>query len=291
MGSTTGLADHPVLRRVDRPASRREATTLFGLGLPAAHMDPVEIDELASPGVEEPILIEGLPGVGLVGKLAADHLVSELDGEPVRRLYSTHFPPGIAVDEEGIAALASLTVHAVRADGRDLLVLNGDSQATDNRGQYALAEAVLDLAEGFDVEGIVTVGGLGTGEQVEEYEVFGAVPAAHDALRAPLEAAGVRFDRDEPGNTVGMSGLLVGLGDRRGLETAGLLGTTPGFYVDPGSARAVLNVLQEAFGFDVSLETLDEQARQIQELLEQLQQMQGHEPQGGAGGEDLRYIG
>lgn len=273
--------------RRNRPADN----AFFGLRLQAPTMEAVEIDSLASPAVDEAVFIEGLPGVGLVGKLAVDHLIAELDGQPVRRIYSKHFPPGISVSEDGTAELASLTVHALDAESRDLLVLSGDSQAGDNVGQYELAEAVLDITEAFDVAGIVTLGGLGTGEQVEEYDVFGAVPEANDGLRGPLEVAGVRFDRDEPGNTVGMSGLLVGLGDRRGFDTAGLLGTTPGYHVDPGSARALLNVLQSAFGFDVSLDTLDEQAQQVQELLEQLQQLQGQEPQAGTGSENLRYIG
>jgi uncharacterized protein (TIGR00162 family) len=254
-------------------------------------MDPVEIDSLASTSVTEPVLIEGLPGVGLVGKLATDHLLADLDAEPVRRLYSTHFPPGIAVDENGTAELPSLTVHAIEADGQDLLILSGDSQAEDGPGHFALAEAVLDIATSFDVSRIVTVGGLGTGEQVEDYAVLGAVPESNDGLREPLEAAGVRFSRDEPGNTVGMSGVLLGLGDRRGIDTAGLLGTTPGYFVDPGSARAVLNVLAETFGLSIDLDTLDEQAEEVQELLDRLQQLQGAEQSPSSGGEDLRYIG
>lgn len=254
-------------------------------------MDPVEIDTLATPTLEEPVLIEGLPGVGLVGKLATDYLLAELDSDPVRRLYSTHFPPGVAVDEDGTAELASLTVHAVTTPEQDFLVLSGDSQSEDRAGHYALAEAVLEIAAAFDTRGIVTLGGLGTGDQVEDHEVVGAVPETNDGLRAPLEAAGVQFSRDDPGNTVGMSGVLVGLGDRRGFDTAGLLGTTPGYYVDPGSARAVLNVLTEAFGVSLELDTLDEQAEQVQDLLEELQQRQGQEQSAGSGGENLRYIG
>lgn len=35
-----------------------------------------------SVSLAEPVLVEGIPGVGLVGKIAADHLVNDL--EPVR---------------------------------------------------------------------------------------------------------------------------------------------------------------------------------------------------------------
>lgn len=208
----------------------------------------------------------------------------------MRRVYSEHFPPAVSVDDEGTATLASLTISAIETEGQDLLVLAGDSQAQEAVGQYRLADAVLDIAGEFDVDEVITLGGFGTGEQVEEYIVVGAVAGGNDALKQRLGDAGVRFQReDAPSNIVGMSGLLVGLGARREFETAGLLGITPGYHVDPASARVVLEVLQEGFGFSVSLDTLDEQAEQIQNLLEQLQQQQ--EQPTGQSSEDLRYFG
>ena len=69
-------------------------------------MDDIEIDEVATPELDEPVLIEGLPGVGHVGKLAAEHLLEEFDGELVRRVYATEFPPQVSVDgEDGVAEL------------------------------------------------------------------------------------------------------------------------------------------------------------------------------------------
>jgi len=45
--------------------------------------------------LKDPILVEGLPGVGHVGKLVADHMVEELKAEKIIEIYSPHFPaPG-----------------------------------------------------------------------------------------------------------------------------------------------------------------------------------------------------
>jgi len=41
-------------------------------------MDDVEVRILEKPKLRDTILIEGLPGIGLVGKLAADHMLDEL---------------------------------------------------------------------------------------------------------------------------------------------------------------------------------------------------------------------
>lgn len=256
-------------------------------------MDPIEVDVIETPELDDPVFIEGLPGVGLVGKLAADHLVGELESEPVRHVYSEHFPPAVSIDETGTASLPVLTVHAVRTDGRDLLVLAGEAQAQDPPGQYRLAEATLDIAATFGVEEIITIGGYGTGEEVDEYRVLGAAAERSDELKNRLEQAGAEFERDDhPGNIVGMSGLLVGLGGRRDLQAAGMLGLTPGYHVDPTSARAVLDVLQAAFDFTVDLETLVEQAERVQQLIQQIQRLQHQQEQPPSpSAEDLRYFG
>ena len=44
-------------------------------------MDEFEIEAPADPDLEAPVLVEGLPGIGHVGKLAAEHLLEEFDAE------------------------------------------------------------------------------------------------------------------------------------------------------------------------------------------------------------------
>ena len=49
-------------------------------------MDEFEIETIATPALDDPVLVEGLPGVGHVGKLAAEHLLEEFDAELVARV-------------------------------------------------------------------------------------------------------------------------------------------------------------------------------------------------------------
>jgi uncharacterized protein (TIGR00162 family) len=171
-------------------------------------MDEFEIDVLAEPDLEDPVLVEGLPGVGHVGKLAAEHIIEELDSEPIRRVYSNHFPPQVSVDD-GEAELAHAEFHAVRTEtGPDVVTLTGDHQAQDNAGHYGLTDTFLDVAAELGVERVFALGGVPTGELIEEYDVLGA--ATTEDLIDELEGAGVEFREDEPaGGIVGVSGLLV----------------------------------------------------------------------------------
>jgi len=250
-------------------------------------MDEYEIERVADPEFSDPVFIEGLPGVGQVGKLAAEHLVEELDGELVRRLYSTHLPPQVTVDE-GVTQLAAVEIHAVAVDDLELLVLTGDHQAQDNSGHYGLTDAVLDVAADLGAERLFALGGVPTGELIEEYDVIGAMN--DDAQREELEDAGVAFRGDEPaGGIVGVSGLLLGLGERRDLPAACLMGETSGYLVDPKSAQAVLEVLQDILGFEVDFSSLADRAEEMEEVVRKIQEMEQGTP--APSDEDLRYIG
>ena len=250
-------------------------------------MDEIDIEWAATPELDDPVFVEGLPGVGHVGKLVAEHVVEEGDSELVCQIHTEHFPPQVTVDDDGVAELAAADVHAVETEGRDLLVLSGNHQAQDNVGHYRVTEAFLDVAEEFGATELYALGGVPTGELVEEHDVLGAVSDA--GLTERLKDAGVEFRSEEPaGGIVGSSGLLLGLGGRRGLDAACLMGETSGYLVDPKAAKAVLAVLEDLLGFDVDEEALDDRADEMEDVVGRLQEMEeGPSP----GDDDLRYIG
>ncbi len=250
-------------------------------------MNDIEIDEVATPTLSEPVLIEGLPGVGHVGKLAAEHLLEEFQSELVRRVYTTVFPPQVNIDEDGVAELTCAEFHAVSAGDADLLVLTGDHQAGTNEGHYRLTTAFLDIAEEFGTTRAFALGGVPTGELIDEYTVLGAV--ADGSLKPELEEADVEFRPDEPaGGIVGVSGLILGLGGRRGFEAACLMGETSGYLVDPKSARAVLETLESLLDFEVDYASLEDRAEEMEEVIGKIREMQ----EGPSVPDDeLRYIG
>jgi uncharacterized protein (TIGR00162 family) len=251
-------------------------------------MDDIEIGTVAEPTLREPALVEGLPGVGHVGKLGAEHLLEEFDSELVARVYADEFPPQVGIDDDGVASLACAEFHAVDAGERDLLVLTGDHQAQSHSGHYHITDTFLDVAESYDVGEVFALGGVPTGELVEEPDVLGAVSDAEEI--EALEEAGVEFREGEPaGGIVGVSGLLLGLGERRGFEAACLMGETSGYLVDPKSAQAVLEVLQEVVDFEVDYASLEERADEMEEVVRKIQEMDQGTP--AASDEDLRYIG
>src|SRR5256712_4834910 len=175
-------------------------------------MDNIVIRYLDHPKLEDPIFIEGLPGIGNVGKLAAEHLKDELKGVKFAEIFSKYFPPQVLVQDDGQVKLVNNEMHYVkRNNGTDLILLTGDYQGLTPEGQYELSDFILKELKGLGVRRIFTLGGGWAGRVGSETRGPGG-PTGLQALEG-TEEHGVAASRGEPGaGIVGASGLLLGLG-------------------------------------------------------------------------------
>ena len=241
----------------------------------------------------DPIMVEGLPGVGHVGKLVADHMVEELHVEKIIEIYSPHFPPQVMVKEDGTIKQVKNEIYARRGQNGepDLLIIIGDYQSATNEGHYELTSIFLDIAESYKVRRIYALGGYGTGQFVDKSSVMGAATSIE--LVEEMKTQGVLFQENEPGGgIIGVSGLLLGLGALRGLDVICLMGVTSGYLVDPKAASEVLRVLSGILGIEVGMHALEERAKEMEKIIGKLQEMERAQSPFEAGGdEDLRYIG
>jgi uncharacterized protein (TIGR00162 family) len=253
-------------------------------------MKDVEVRFLEQPQLKDPILIEGLPGVGNVGKLAADHLIQELKAVKFAEIHSKYFPPQVLVLPDGTLRLVNneMYYHKAKPGQQDLVILIGDYQGLTADGQYALADTVLELALKTGVKQVFTLGGYGTGKIQEKPRVLGA--ATNEKLVTQMKKHGVVFRKNEPGGgIVGASGLLLGLGVLRGLPGVCLMGETSGYLVDPKSAQSVLEILGKILKVDLDFTELQTRAEQMDKLAQQLRDLERATES--PGDEDLRYIG
>ncbi|MGD0817993.1 MAG: PAC2 family protein, partial [Methanomassiliicoccales archaeon] len=132
-------------------------------------MDNIKMIVTQMPVLEEPVLVEGLPGVGNVGKLAAEHLVEQLKATKFADIYSKYFPPQVLVDDEGLVRLVSNELFYSKGEGArpDLIILVGDYQGLSPEGQYELSDHVLTVMKGMGVKRVYTLGGYGVGKMLE----------------------------------------------------------------------------------------------------------------------------
>ncbi|RLF78547.1 proteasome assembly chaperone family protein, partial [Thermococci archaeon] len=106
------------------------------------------------PEIYDPVFIEGLPGIGLVGKLAAEHLIQELKAKKFAELYSPHFMHQVIVKKDSTVDLMRNEFYYWKSpdeDHRDLIIITGDTQVppTDSYGHFEVVGKMLDFVEQF----------------------------------------------------------------------------------------------------------------------------------------------
>jgi len=254
-------------------------------------MEFVSIKKIGKmPKLTNPLLIEGLPGIGNVGKLAVEHLIDTINAKKFAEIYSKDFPPQVFINSDGTIDLVKNEFYywkAEKKDQRDLILLTGDYQGLSSRGQYELVESVLDVCDDLGVTELFTLGGYGLGHDISKPKVLCAT--THKKLVKEMKKHGAVFKKNEPGGgIVGASGLLLGLGKLRKLHGTCFMGETPGYLVDPKSAKAVLKILMSITHIDVDLSALEDKAKEIEQIAQQLKEIEGSSTEKT---EDLKYIG
>ncbi len=258
-------------------------------------MEDIVFKYKLEPELKDTVLIEGLPGVGNVGKLAAEHLIDELEAELFCEIYSIYLPPQVLVSEDGLVKLVNNELYYKKNVGEenlDLVIITGDYQGMTPQGQYRMTDKILSLSDRYDIKKIYSLGGYGQGEMVEKPEVLGAI--TNEKFFEEMEELGVVFSEEHPSSgIVGASGLLLGLGKKMyDVDGICLMGETSGYFVDPGAARAVLKILVEDLGFEIGYDKLDDKAKEVESLTSKIKEMDASPGmQQESGKEDLSYIG
>ncbi len=236
-------------------------------------MQPIQITFKKRPRLKKPILVEGLPGVGLVGRLAAEQLVNELDAQPFAVMRSCYFPPQVIVDDRGEISMFENTFYywKNKKGKNDLIILMGDHQGLSADSHYEVSEAAVKLAYKYNTKMLYTLGGFGTGRMTKKPRIFGAV--TDQKLKKQLEKQGVLF-KGGPTFIVGAAGLMLGIGKEYGMKGACLMGETHGAYADPNSAEHVLKVLTNLIKIKISYAGLEKMAKEIDKEFEKIKKAQ-----------------
>ncbi|OED30751.1 proteasome assembly chaperone family protein [Methanosphaera sp. WGK6] len=252
------------------------------------------IKEIEEVQLDNPIVLEGLPGIGFVGKIVIDQIVKQLNAVKFAELQSDFFPPQVTMKKDGLVEHMKNEFFYIKdfgEDNQDVILLTGNSQGSDFEGQISISKLLINYFEDLNVKRIYTLGGLGTGEMIEKSKIFIA-GNNKELIDEIAEIENTEIRKDEGGAIIGASGLLLYYGEEKGIDAACLMGETPGFYVDPNAAKEMLLVLFKLLKFEIDLQELNEQVADTLERLSHNPQFgQIAEPHVQKSNEDLRYIG
>jgi len=215
----------------------------------------IHAEEVSS---ESPVLIEGFPGIGLIGNIASQHLVESLNMRHIGTLVSDYFPP-IAIMYRG---RVSMPVRIYESSEQNLITILSDIPVVPE-ASYPVASAIVDWCEHIGAREVVSIAGVAT--MGEEQRVFGAATTEELWQRiAP------HVEMFEVGSIAGISGSLLTECYVRGIPALALLGETHGTGPNPRAAAHVIETMNSVYGLSVDVQGLLEQAERIETEMQRL---------------------
>lgn len=236
----------------------------------------VTFDRLTDLGAESPVLIEGLPGFGLVAAIAVDQITTQLGLAHHGNIVSEEFPPVLSYHEGHARDLVRVYAGA----DHSVMTLKSDLALPPSTFRPLSRCVHEQLAEEFD-RAIFLAGAPARSE--EEVGNVTAVVTA-EAMEADVRDAGIEL-APETGLVGGITGALANDCYHYDVPAVVLIVRSDPHLPDPGAARSVIeDALEPLVAFDIDTTELEEQSnrirRQMQQIAEQYRQMVEGESQG-----------
>ncbi len=212
-----------------------------------------------------------LPGVGNVGKLLIDSLNKEGNSKEILKLQHPDLPPH-ATMKKGLLTPPHLHLDELKlSDGKTILTLCGDVQPLVPRGQYEMAEDILNLLKENHTSRLILLAGLSSDAGCEDIHVI----AADEETKKSLNDDGIKVSEIQPeGGVIGLCGLLGSLAPSRGISSVTVIAETFGTSVDASASERLRVALMNYFGFNFPI-TLDRTEELATELMANYSEVPG----------------
>ncbi len=204
---------------------------------------------------ENPVIVQGLPDVGLVGTIAISYLVGKLNFKEVGHIESKLFPPIMVVHNGELK-----NPVRIYSNEKELITILSEV-VIPPPAVYPLAEALVEWFEEKDVSLSISLTGFPVANRldIDAPSIIG-VGNSKEAISRLKEA---EIDPMLEGFIVGMYPVMLEECKKRGITAISLLAQCFPSYPDPEAAASVIRSLQRLTGLEIDLNELLEKGEEI----------------------------
>ena len=200
-------------------------------------------------------IIEGFPGFGLVGTIASEFLIEHLKTEQIGKILFSDMPAMVAIHENKI--VEPLGVFYNQKYG--IIILHAITAATHY--EWEMADTIAKLASDLGAKEIISLEGVGSGEESEGSRVF---YYASDEKNAKLfEKAGIAPLKE--GIILGVTGAVLLRVEK--VPVSCLFAETHSNLPDSKASAKIVEALDKYMCMDLDYKPLLEQAAKFEEKL------------------------
>ncbi len=221
---------------------------------------------IKSEDIEDAIVLEGSPGVGLIGNIIGWLLVEDLKMKEIGYIESKYFPP-LAVLYKGVA------IHPFRIyEGEGIVLFLSDFIVPPNV-VYDMTGAIVDWMDKNNSKELITFNSMVVREKSQ------ATAAAGNTEEATKRLEDMGLPILPFGNINGLSGTLLTQCASKNIPASCLFAEILNPYPDPRAAAGVVDVLNKMLDTTIDPEPLLQEAQEIESRLKKLAETVQSEPE------------
>lgn len=224
----------------------------------------LQVHEFEDVDLNGATIIDGFPSVGLVSTITANYLIDVLELRQIGIMDSRYFPT-VSIVRNGVP-LYPVRIYA----GKGVCVFISEFQPAPKLIR-PIAETILAFAKKKGASTIISPEGLvldNEGENAEEVAVYalGSTQETRDLL--------AKHDIEQFGNGIitGVSGVLLNLGKKEGINAISILAEANPNYPDARAAAKVIEAIDKLLpGTKIDVKPLYTEAENIEKTLRMMQ--------------------
>jgi len=207
--------------------------------------------------LKNPSIVVGFPGTGLVGSVAAAHLIDALKLDFGGYISSDEFAPLAAIHD--YTPMPPARVHY--SEKYNLILILSEMSVPVSLAS-PLADSIFDFAKSLNSKKIISVGGISLKEGKNEVYVIATQKEITKEITDRKIAKPIR-----EGATTGVTGLLLSKGAMNEFPVITLLAESAEEYLDADAASRVLKALSKLLDIEINTARLDREAKGTKEAL------------------------
>ncbi len=227
---------------------------------------------------KNPVIIEGFPGFGLVGTIASEFLVDQLEGEHIGKIIFDDLPPLVAIHDNKVVEPLGI-FHDKK---HNVVILH--AVTASNGIEWELGNTLVKLAKELEAKEVISLEGVGSGDKVEETKTF--YYTSEESRKKVFKNMGIEPLKE--GIIMGVTGALLLRAE--GVPLSCIFAETHSSLPDSKAAAKVIETLDKYLGLNVDTQPLLEQAAKFEDKLKGMLS-QGHKMQEMSDKKKMSYVG
>ncbi|MFH1247412.1 MAG: PAC2 family protein [Candidatus Micrarchaeota archaeon] len=225
----------------------------------------LELRIVDKPKLKNPVIIEGFPGIGMIGTITASFLAEKLQMKLIGYFSSPHFPPIAAIHD-----YVPVSPARIYCSEKDDLIVVFSEMVIPSQLVVPLSEKIIDLAEKYNAKAIYSFAGIATPSPDEKIYAIASTKKLVEEMKKQ------NFELVKEGATQGVSGVLIAQCAAQKFPAINFMAQTSS-PLDPRAAAKLIDRIMPYIGVKVDTKPLVAEAEKVEvklkEAMDKMKQM------------------